>query len=126
METRGVASTALIVAGPGSLRESLRAMLISMQPDLVILEADDAAAAEALLREYHPDFVLIDGDLPDRRAVRLVEATQAEKPRARCSILVDNVRQQAAAMKAGADHAAFKGDPPPRLFSQVERLLTAG
>jgi len=120
---RGAVSTALIAAGPGSLRESLRAMLVSMLPDVVIFEADDAISAEAMLHQLHPDLVLIDGDLPDHRAVRLVQATQEQFPRARCSILVDDVLQQAAAMKAGADHTAFKGEPPPRLFNQVERLL---
>ncbi len=120
---RSAVSTALIAAGPGSLRESLRAMLISMLPDVIIFEADDTERAIALLSEHHPDLVLIDGDLSDHRAVRLVEATQAEKPRSRCSILVDDVCQQAAAMKAGADHAAFKGEPAVRLFGQVERLL---
>ena len=99
---------ALIAAGPGGLRDALRAMLVSMLPDVMIIDADDTAMAEALLRTYHPDLVLIDGDLPGNVTMQLVETIQRERPRARCSILVDDVRQQAAALRAGADHAPLK------------------
>jgi DNA-binding NarL/FixJ family response regulator len=116
--------TALLAAGPGDLRDSLHAMLVSMS-HVQILEAHDTATAIALLHEHHPDLLIIDGNLPGNHTMQLVHAAQAEHPRVRCTILVDDVSQQAAAMKAGADHAPCKGEPPPRLFAQVERLLQA-
>jgi hypothetical protein len=69
--------------------------------------------------------VIIDGDLLGNNAMQLVKAAQAERPRIRCSILVNNVWEQAAALKAGADLALLKGEPPPRVFGDVERLLRA-
>lgn len=115
-------STVLIAAGEGSLRDALRAMTDSM-PDVTILEAGDAIQAEAILREHRPDLVIIDSDLPGNHTMQLIQAIQRIKPRARCSILVDNVVQQAAALRAGADRAPLKGEPPARLFAQIEHLL---
>lgn len=121
MDTRGH-SIVLIAACEGHLKDALRAMLVSM-PDVMILEAEDAAQAEAALLEHRPDLVVIDSGLPGNLAMQLVSATQNLKPRARCSILVDNVVQQAAALRAGADRAPLKGEPPERLFAMVEQLL---
>ncbi len=115
-------STVLIAAADGDLRDALHAMMVSM-PDVMILEAGDAGEAEIMLREHHPDLLIIDNALPGNHTMRLVLAIQRLKPRPRCSILVDNVVQQAAALRAGADRAPLKGEPPARLFAQVEELL---
>ncbi len=118
-------STVLIAAGEGHLKDALRAMLVSM-PDVMIVEAGDATEAEAALAEYRPNLVIIDSALPGNHTMQLVLAVQNIRPRARCSILVDNVVQQAAALRAGADRAPLKGEPPARLFAQVEQLLASG
>jgi hypothetical protein len=115
-------STVLIAAGEGYLRDALRAMLVSMS-GVMILEADDAVQAEVALTEHHPDLVIIDSALPGNHTVQLIVSIQNVRPRSRCSILVDNVVQQAAALRAGADRAPLKGEPAARLFAQVEQLL---
>lgn len=112
----------LIAAGEGSLRDALRAMMLSM-PDVMILEADNASQAEGLLRHHGPNFVVIDSALPGNHTMQLIYTIQETRPRARCLILVDSVLQQAAALRAGADRAPLKGEPPARLFAQVEDLL---
>jgi DNA-binding NarL/FixJ family response regulator len=116
-------STVLIAAGEGRLRDALRAMMISM-PGVSILEAGDTPEAETFLREQHPALVVIDCALPGNHTMQLVRMIQQLKPRARCFILVDNVLQQAAALRAGADEAPLKGEPAVRLFAQVEQLLS--
>lgn len=115
-------SKVLIAAGKGYLRDALRAMMISMS-DVLILEADDAAQAGMLLFEHRPDLVIIDSALPGNHTMQLVLTIQNSRPRARCSILVDTVAQQAAALRAGADCAPLKGEPPARLFAKIEQLL---
>lgn len=115
-------STVLIAAGDGYLRDALRAMMISM-PDVMILEASDTLQAGAMLREHRPDLVIIDSALPGNHTMQLVDTIQHFSPRPRCSILVDSILQQAAALRAGADRAPLKGEPPPKLFAQVEQLL---
>lgn len=115
-------STVLIAAGEGSLRDALRAMLVSMH-DMEILEAGDAATAEEILRERCPELVIIDSALPGNHTMQLILAIQKRRPRARSAILVDTVVEQATALRAGADRAPLKGEPPTRLFAQVEQLL---
>jgi DNA-binding NarL/FixJ family response regulator len=112
----------LIAAGEGYLRDALRAMMVSMS-EVVILEAGDAREAEALLREHQPDLVIVDSALPGDRVMQLVMTIRQLNPPTRCSVLVDNIVQQAAALRAGADRAPLKGEPPARLFAQVEALL---
>lgn len=124
MDMGATHSVALIAAGHGDLREALAAMLHSM-PGVSVMEVDDTDSAIVALRREHPHFVIIDSALPGNHSMELIRAIQVEQPRVRCAILVDSVCQQAAAMRAGADHAPLKGEPPQRLFSQVERLLTA-
>jgi DNA-binding NarL/FixJ family response regulator len=115
-------STVLIAAGEGHLRDALRAMMASI-PGVTTLEAGDAVEAELFLHEHQPDLVIIDSQLPGNHTMQLVQAIQQAKPRPRCSILVDNVVQQAAAFRAGADRAPLKGEPAVRLFAQVEQFL---
>lgn len=121
----GVAhSVALIAAGQGDLREALSAMLHSM-PGVYVMEVDNTDSAIAALRRERPNIVVMDSALPGNHSMELIRAIQAERPRIRCAILVDSFGQQAAAMRAGADHAPLKGEPVQRLFSQVEQLLAA-
>jgi DNA-binding NarL/FixJ family response regulator len=115
---------ALIAAGKGDLREALRAMLFSM-PDVTVIEADSTEMALIALTRDHPDIVVIDSALPGNHSMELIKALQAQRPRVRSAILVDNVWQQAAAMRAGADQAPLKGVPAARLFAHVEKLLAA-
>ena len=116
-------SVVLIAAGEGCLRDALRAMLVSMS-GVEILEAGNAIDAEVILRDRCPDLVIIDSALPGNHTMQLVLAIQQLKPRARCSILVDNFVEQASALRAGADRAPLKGEPSARLFAQVEQLLS--
>lgn len=115
---------ALIAAGQGDLREALAAMLFSM-PGVRVLEVEDTASAIDALQSNHPDIVVIDSALPGNHSMELIRAIQNQRPRIRSAILVDNVWQQAAAMRAGADSAPLKGEPAARLFAQVEYLLNA-
>jgi DNA-binding NarL/FixJ family response regulator len=122
LEVGAVTSIALIAAGQGDLRDALCAMLHSM-PGVSVVEVDDTVSAIAALAREHPNVVVIDSALPGNHSMELIQAIQLARPRIRCAILVDNVWQQAAAMRAGADRAPLKGEPAARLFSQVEQLL---
>lgn len=115
-------SLVLVAAGEGSFRDALEAMLASME-GVEVLGAGDAGQAEELLRVRCPDLVIIDSALPGNHTMQLVLAIQQLKPRARSAILADTVVQQAAALRAGVDRALLKGEPPVRLFNQVEQLL---
>ena len=112
----------LIAAGKGDLREALRAMLLSM-PGVTVVEVDDTDAALIALTRDGINLVVVDAALPGNNSMELIRALQERRPRICSAILVDNVWQQAAAMRAGADRAPLKGEPALRLFAQVEQLL---
>jgi DNA-binding NarL/FixJ family response regulator len=97
--------------------------MLATMPAIVMLEANDSRSAETFLRRYHPDLVLVDGDLPGSDSIELVRSIQLDKPRTCCLILANTVFQQAAALEAGADRSPLKGEPAARVFAQVEQLL---
>ncbi len=119
----GAYSVVLIAAGAGWLRDALGAMLASM-PHVIVLDAHDHRSAEASLHRYHPDLVLVDGDLPSNDGIEVVRTIQLDKPATRCLMLANSVVQQAAALQAGADRSPLKGEPAAQLFAQVEQLLS--
>ncbi len=118
----GAYSLVLIAAGPGWLRDAL-GMLVSCMPAVIVLDAHDRLSAETSLHRYHPDLVLIDGDLLGNGSMELVASIQLDKPATCCLMLANTVFQQAAALKAGADRSPLKGEPAAHIFALVEELL---
>ncbi len=122
IEMLGGYALVLIAAEPGWLREALRAMLVSM-PYVIILEAGDVPAVKRSLHRYHPDLVMVDGDLPGNDGIEVVRSVQFHRPATRSLLLANSISQQAAALQAGADRSPLKGEPAVRMFAQVEQLL---
>jgi DNA-binding response OmpR family regulator len=94
-------------------------------PTVIVLDAHDGRSAETSLHRYHPDLVLVDGDLPGNDSMELVRSIQFYRPAICCLVLANTVSQQAAALQAGADRSPLKGEPAARIFELVEELLTA-
>lgn len=112
---------AVIVARPGHLRQGLHALL-STAPGLDQVEQADSSLA-GLANIAPPDLALLDFDRPLAESLALVRRIKATWPQARCLVLVDNERQQAAARTAGADLILRKAVRPDRLLAIVADCL---
>ena len=114
---------ALIVAGPGRFRDSLRALLAAAPQIKAVNKVDDASSALRAVAEHHPDLVLLDGSLSSNEIWTVLRQIKVEQPQTRCIVLGDNGRQQQEARAAGADAILIKGFSATKLFQVIERLL---
>ena len=113
---------AMLVARPGPLRDSLRA-LVSAIPFTGTIVVEDAAAALDDLRRCHPALVVVDLDPADADIWRLLDVLSAKRPPVRHMFLVDTVEEQRLALTSGAKVALLKGFPASRLHRVIKGLL---
>lgn len=115
--------TAVIVAEPGPLRDSLQTLLMALPQIETVRLASDAPSAWKAITEQAPALVLLDTNLPDGDALALLRRIKAQEHRAQCLVLADDRQQQQDATAAGADAALLKGYPAAGLFGTIEKLL---
>lgn len=113
---------AMLVARPGPLRDSLRA-LVSAIPFTDTFVVEDATAALDDLSRCHPALVIVDFDPADPGIWRLLDVLSAQRPAVHHIFMVDTVEEQRLALSSGAKVALLKGFPASRLHSVIKGLL---
>jgi len=113
----------LIVAKPGRLRDSLKALLRTVTYLDIVDQVDDACAALPLVAQCHPNLLLVGSNLPKSSVATLITTTKTRSPQTRCMVLVDNMDQLWQAKAAGADSVLLAGFPSTTFFSTIEGLL---
>lgn len=110
----------LLVAAPGPLRESLKAILYTL-PCAEVLELSDPVRAIDLVREWSPALAVIDSAVCDAGCWRRLDEARGARPPTRYVFLADQVQE----LPAGPhnDLVVLKGFPAPRLVALVEALL---
>jgi DNA-binding NarL/FixJ family response regulator len=106
-----------------STRSSL-GILFRAQSDLeVVGQPSDVSQFLSDVRTHHPDVVVVDFDLLGEQIDTLIGMLHSlEDPPAVVGMSVRAERRQAA-MDAGADAFAYKGDPPDRLLSAIRTVF---
>ncbi len=118
-----MATSALIIAGLGPLRDGLQALLRTMPQIGTVDVVSDIRSTLEVNAHMSPALVLLDANLADGRLWLTVRRVKARWPRARTIILVSSVEQQADAEAAGADAVLLQGFPAGRLVAAIVRLL---
>ncbi len=113
---------AMLVARPGPLRDSLRA-LVSAIPFTETMVVDDASAAIAHLEQCHPALVIVDFDPADVTVWQVVDLLAKQRPSGRHVFITETVEDQRLALSLGAKVAVLKGFPASRLHSVIKSLL---
>jgi DNA-binding NarL/FixJ family response regulator len=113
---------ALIVTHRESLQNGLQALVMSIPHVDIIGQVGDGPHALEMVREHHPDLVLLD-NLPGDEEWWVLGQIKTRWPEIRCIVLADDVRQQQKATTLGADIVLLKGFPPAKLADIIERLL---
>ncbi len=116
-------TSALIVAKPGPLRDSLRVLLTAIPLMGTVQQADDGSTALLVGARRSPALVLLDEDLPEGKLVRTLEQIRAAWPQARCIVLADDEQEHLPALAAGADAVLLKGLLASKLFATITELL---
>jgi DNA-binding NarL/FixJ family response regulator len=116
--------SALIVGKPGTLRDSLAALLEAI-PDMgTVSLADDGAQALATATRDQPALVLFDTSLPVGEVELVLQGIRRDWPHMRCIVLVDDEQQRQRVAAVGGK-AVLKGFPAPQLAAAVEEAVLA-
>lgn len=116
-------TSALIVAKPSRIRDSLRALLRAMPSVKIIRQVDDGSTALEMVMAHHPTLMLLGSNLPDDELKTLLTQTKTIQPHTRCIVLAATSHQQWIARNFGADSVLFAGFPAAAFFTTIEQLL---
>ncbi|MGW8319764.1 MAG: response regulator [Candidatus Promineifilaceae bacterium] len=94
---------AIIVSMPGTIQESLRAMLEAMPGMEVVGIAGGGLSAVALVQETQPDVIVIDGRLAEDEVLAFVKDVKRLHPQIRLVVLTNTTRQHRRILNSGAD-----------------------
>ena len=110
----------LLADDQAKVRSALR-LLLEQQPDVEILgEAVDTTGLLGWVEVACPDLVLLDWELPGLPALALLPLLRHQCPNLRVIALSSRPEVRQAALGAGADAFASKGDPPERFLAAVQ------
>lgn len=107
------------------VREWLASM-IALESDLEVCgQAEEAAAALAMVTLARPDIVIVDLTLPRGSGLELIKDLRAQFPSTRLLVLTthDDAAVAVRAFRAGAHGYAVKRDPGPRIIEAVRAVL---
>jgi CheY-like chemotaxis protein len=116
-------TSALIVASPNRIRDSLRSLLRAVPQLEVINQVDDGPAALSVLAKHPPTLMLLDSNLPDGQVQTVLKQVKAEYPHTQCLVLAHNIKQQQLARANGADDVLLAGFSITKFFLTIESLL---
>jgi DNA-binding NarL/FixJ family response regulator len=115
---------ALIATRPGSLQDSLVALMTTMPEVNAVLIAEDTASALRTMAQHRPALVVLEMDLPAKEGVVPLQEIKTRWPMTRCIVLADDVQAQQEAESAGADVVLIAGFPAARFIAAIEGLLS--
>jgi DNA-binding NarL/FixJ family response regulator len=110
----------LVATKQADLRLAIE-LYLTEEPGLEIVgTARESASLRALLRTSLPDLVLLDWDLPGQSPAELVTEAKSVSP---CQVVVlgRDLDIKTAALTAGADAFVLKGDPPRHLLDAIHQ-----
>ncbi len=103
-----------------TVRSALR-LLLEHQPGLTIAgEVDHGQALLEMAAALLPDMVLVDWELPGGPGKKLLAALHSLTPCLRIVALSGRPEARQAALLAGADAVASKGDPPEVMLAALQ------
>ena len=120
----------VIIADDQALVRGGFRVLVDLAPDMAVLgEASDGAEAVALVRQHHPDVVLMDVRMPGLDGIKATQQIKAGSGTADAKILIlttfDLDEYVYAALQAGASGFLLKDTSPEKLLDAI-RVLAAG
>ena len=115
--------SALIVAEPGPLRDSLY-FVLRMIPGIDIVDyVNDAGWALRIVAEHRPDLVILDAGTAGDGALLVAKEVTSGGSRSPCLVFADDVQQQQRFRSAGVDAVLLKGYPAVKLLDVIAGLL---
>ncbi|MBN1995069.1 MAG: response regulator transcription factor [Anaerolineae bacterium] len=117
-------TSALIIAPPGRLRDSLQVLLQAGNEITLAGQADNARSGLQLVAESCPALVLLDTHLPGDDAWQVLENLKRNYPQIRCFVLAHKFDQERRAQEAGADAVFLAGFSAEIFFEAIKSIVS--
>ncbi len=117
-------ASALIVAKPGRMRDSLEALIASIHQIGTVDKADDGPSALKIITSHLPNLVLLDSNLSGDETWTILEQIKFKWPQTHSLVLADTTRQQWMAKAVGVDRVLLTGTSATKFFTVIEELLS--
>lgn len=118
--------SALLIAPPGHLRNSLQLLLTAVPQIGLIHQADDLTTALALGAKPPPVVTLLAFTAPSWQLGPTVKQIKSTWPHTQCLLLVDDESQRQQAQTTAADVVIVKGILATKLLAIIETLCQQG
>jgi DNA-binding response OmpR family regulator len=113
----------LVADSDPRVRSALQTLLTHEGEPIVVRESTDVGSLAVQVKEFKPDLVLLEWELPGRPAAALLFALHGLDAKPKVLILSTRPEAEQAALVSGADAFVSKGDPPERLLATFRGLL---
>jgi len=112
----------LVTDSDRRVRSALQ-MLLQQEPGLALMESWNLESLVTQAREFKPDMVLLDWELPGRPAAALLVALHGFDYQPKVIVLSQRPESAAAALNAGADAFVSKTAPPQILLDVIRNQV---
>ena len=116
--------SALLIAQPAKIRESLLVLLRSIPQIETVHQAADGPSALGMGLEVQPALVLVGYKPPDDEFRAELGQIKDTWPQARCVVFLDDEQDRRCVLEAGADVVLFKGIRAATLLEAIDELLS--
>jgi DNA-binding NarL/FixJ family response regulator len=113
----------LVADNDARVRLALQTLLRQESGSLTIRESSDLGSLAVQVKDFEPDLVFLDWELPGRPAAALLFALHGLNYHPRFIVLSTRQESEGEAMATGADAFVCKADPPDRLLESFRRLV---
>ena len=113
----------LVADNDARARFALQTLLRQEPGEVIVRESADVDGLAMQVKEFKPDLVLLDWELPGRPAAALLFALRGLCYTPKVIVLSARPEAERVALSAGADAFVYKGDPPERLLHSFRSLV---
>lgn len=113
----------LVADNDARVRSALQTLLRQEPGEVIVRESADVDGLAVQVKEFKPDLVLMDWELPGRPAAALLFALRGLGCSPKVIILSVRPEAEGPALSAGADAFVCKGDPPEHLLDSFRTLV---
>ncbi len=106
----------LVADNDARVRSAVQTLLRQEPGEVVIAESADLESMAVQIRNFRPELVLLDWELPGRAAAALLVALNGLELRPKVIVLSGRPDAGKTALALGADGFVYKGDPPDQLL----------
>lgn len=114
----------LFVTAPSPLRDGLEAVFMALTSVIVVEVNHGDRVALSRVATCRPDLVVIAVNLAIDALLALLQRIKVTFAATPCFVLVTDVRQRDAVVRAGADVVMLEGTPARELFATLEGLVS--